>query len=319
MTPSARGVRHGEPSGSDRPVPLDHGEQTVPWRALLAETVGLLREARVEAPSQEARWIIETATGLEGTELLLGLDEPATVRGVAHLDDLVARRRAGEPLQYVLGRWGFRTLDLLCDRRVLIPRPETEQVVEVALAELDQVLLGRPGGHGALVVDLGTGTGAIALSVAVERPGTDVWAVDRSADAVAVARANLAGLGMAGTRVRLVEGSWFEPLPEELRGRVDLVVTNPPYVAAHEDLPPAVADWEPTEALVSGPTGLEAYETLVAGVATWLAPGGAFVAEIGATQAVGVVALVIEAGLVDARVLPDHAGLDRAIVARRPG
>lgn len=293
-------------------------EGTVSWRELLAETVGRLAGARVPAPEAEARWIVEEVTGLEGAELVLGLDEPATVRGVARLDALVDRRVAGEPIQYVLGHWAFRHLDLLCDRRVLIPRPETEQVVEVALAELDRVLVGRPAGHRPLAVDLGTGSGAIALAVATERPGTEVWGVDRSADALAVARANLAGLGMAGTRVRLAEGSWFEPLPLELRGALDLVVTNPPYVGAAEELPASVRDWEPIGALVPGPSGLEAYEALVAEVARWLAPGGVFVAEIGAGQGTAVAGLAVGAGLDAPRVVPDHAGLDRTVVAVRP-
>lgn len=295
----------------------DSDGKTVAWGELLAETTALLAEVGVGAAAQEARWIIETVSGMEGSELMLGFDTPATVRGVAHLDALVARRRAGEPVQYVLGSWGFRTLDLFCDRRALIPRPETEQVVEVALDELDRLLLSRHGDHRPVAADLGTGTGAIALSIAVERPGTEVWAVDRSPEALAVARANLTGLGMAGTRVRLVEGSWFDPLPPELRGGIDLLVTNPPYVAAHEDLPTEVREWEPVDALVPGPTGLEAYEALLAEAAGWLAPGGVFVAEIGTTQAEAVSALAAAAGLVEVHVHQDHAGHDRTIVARR--
>jgi release factor glutamine methyltransferase len=232
---------------------------------------------------------------------------------------MVSRRLAGEPIQYVLGHWAFRTLDLLVDRRVLIPRPETEQVVEAALAELDRVLLGRPAGHRPVVADVGTGTGAIALSLAVERPAVaEVWATDRSADAAAVARANLAGLGRDGTRVRVAEGSWFAALPDDLRGALDLIVSNPPYVAEDERLDASVADWEPVAALVAGPTGLEAYRVLVAGAAEWLAPGGALVVEIGATQGPAVSALATEAGLVDVRIEPDLAGLDRTVVARRP-
>ncbi len=292
-------------------------ERTVSWQELLAETVGRLSEASVPAPEAEARWIVEEVTGLDGAELVLGLGDAATVRGVARLDALVDRRIGGEPIQYVLGHWSFRHLDLLCDRRVLIPRPETEQVVEVALAELDRVRLDRPAGHRSAVVDLGTGSGAIALAMATERPGAQVWGVDRSPDALAVARANLAGLGMAGTRVRLVEGSWFEPLPPELRGAVDLVVTNPPYVGASEDLAPSVRDWEPLDALVPGPSGLEAYEVLTAEVVSWLAPGGAFVAEIGAGQGSAVAVLAADAGLHGVRVVTDHAGLDRAVVGVR--
>jgi len=290
---------------------------TVPWHEFLAETTGRLGAAGVGPAAQEARWLIEEVTGMDGVELILGLDRPATQRGVARLDALVARRLAGEPIQHVLGRWGFRHLDLLCDARALIPRPETEQVVEVALGELDRVSAERPSRHRAAVADLGTGSGAIALSIATERPGTDVWGVDRSAAALAVARANVAGLGMAGSCVRLAEGSWFDALPDDLAGFLDLVVTNPPYVSAGEALPPSVRDWEPLQALVPGPTGLEAYDTVLSEVVRWLAPGGAFVAEIGATQGPDVCALAEEAGLIDVRIEPDLAGLDRVVVARR--
>lgn len=308
-----------EPPSAGGPAPAraaaDDG--TVPWRAFLTETTAELRRFGVSDADAEARWIIEEVSGLEGTDWILGLDEPATQRGVARLDDLTARRRAGEPIQYVLGHWSFRHLELLCDRRVLIPRPETEQVVEVALGELDRLLLSRHGAHEPTAVDLGTGSGAIALSLAVERPVLEVWGVDASADALAVARANLAGTGMAGSRVRFAEGSWFEPLPAGLRGGVDLLVTNPPYIAADEDLDASVRDWEPTDALISGPTGLEAYRVILAEAPSWLAPGGVLVAEIGSTQAAAVAALAAEAGLVDVRVEPDLAGLDRTVVARR--
>src|SRR5690606_30814849 len=137
--------------------------------------------------------------------------------------------------------------------------------VEVALRELDRLAPASP-----RVVDLGTGTGAIALSVAVERPTAQVWATDASADALAVARANLAGIGQAGTRVSLVEGSWFDPLPGDLQGTFDLVVSNPPYVAESDPLPAEVADWEPHEALIPGPTGLEAVEEIVVAAPVWL-------------------------------------------------
>ena len=291
---------------------------TVAWRALWAEAAEQLAATGIEPASVHARWIVEEASGMEGAELLLGLDTPATVRGVAHLDHLIGRRLAGEPIQYVLGHWAFRHLDLLVDRRVLIPRPETEQVVEAALAEMDRVALARPDGHRMTAVDLGTGSGAIALAVATERPGTRVWGTDRSADALAVARANLAGLGMAGSSVRLVEGSWFDALPTELLGRVDLLVSNPPYIRADEVLDPSVAHWEPVDALVPGSTGLEAYEVIVGGAAAWLAAGGVLVVEIGATQGSAVAALAEAAGLVDVRVVPDVADLDRTVIARRP-
>src|SRR5689334_12274015 len=143
---------------------------------------------------------------------------------------MVDRRAAGEPLQYVLGSWGFRSLDVHVDRRVLIPRPETEVVVERALEVIDAV-------GARTVVDLGTGSGVIALSIAMERAAVTVWATDASPDALDVTRANLAGVGRPGTRVRVAQGEWFDALPRELAGGVDVVVSNPPYVAESDVLP----------------------------------------------------------------------------------
>ncbi|MDQ3147820.1 MAG: peptide chain release factor N(5)-glutamine methyltransferase, partial [Actinomycetota bacterium] len=250
----------------------------VTWRALLAETSTLL-----DAP--DALRVVQRASGNEGADWLLGLDGSAPRPALAHLDAMVARRRAGEPLQYVLGCWGFRTLDLYLDRRVLIPRPETEQVVEVALGELRRIGGGDLRERSFTVADLGTGSGAIALSLAVEVVTAAVWATDRSTDALAVARANLAGLGRPGARVRLAEGDWFAALPSELAGTLDLVVANPPYVAAHEVLPSEVAAWEPTGALVAGPSGLEAHERIVAEAPRWLRDGGSLVVELAPRQA----------------------------------
>ena len=217
------------------------------WRDLRHESIERLRAAAVEDPDQEVRWIIERASGRSPAEQVAALDDDTTEREVRFVDQMVARRAAGEPLQYVLGRWGFRTLDLFVDGRVLIPRPETEVVAGLAIDAL--AALDRPG----LAVDLGTGSGAIALAIAAERwPHVEVWATDRSPDALAVAGANLAGLGRRAAVVRLAEGDWFEALPEDLRGRIDVVVSNPPYVATDDPLPPEVADWEPREALVPG-------------------------------------------------------------------
>jgi release factor glutamine methyltransferase len=275
------------------------------WRDLLHEAA-----ARLES-KLEAKRIVERAGGFEPADFHAGLEQPVTTRALAYFDSMVERRCQGEPLQYVVGAWGFRTLDLYVDRRVLIPRPETEQVVEVALAEL------RALGHQSpTVVDLGTGSGAIALSIAVEVPEAHVWATDASGDALAVARANLAGIGRAGARVRLEEGSWFDALPGLLQGRVDLVVSNPPYVADHEVLPAEVAEWEPAAALFSGPTGLESVGAVLADAPTWLARPGAVVIEVAPHQAEAAVALAFEAGFLDAEVRPDLAGRARALVAR---
>lgn len=238
------------------------------------------------------------------------LDEPVPARAVAFARGMVERRAAGEPLQYVLGRWGFRGRELVVDRRVLIPRPETEAVVEVALREIRG--LRRP-----VVVDLGTGSGAIALSVADEVAGASVWATDVSGDALAVARANLAGLGSrAATRVQLRQGRWYEALPDALRGRLDLIVSNPPYVAEGDDLPLEVALWEPEPALVAGPTGLEAIVEIVAGAPGWLRRPGWLVVEIAPHQAAAAEAMAHQAGFGDIRVRPDMTGRLRALVGR---
>lgn len=260
----------------------------------------------------EARRIVERASGREGPDWLLTLDEPVPKRAVPFFDDMVERRAAGEPLQYVLRRWGFRTLDLLVDRRVLIPRPETEVVVEVAIRELRRVDSQRP-----LVADLGTGSGAIALSIAVEVPAAHVWATDASDDALVVARANLAGIGSpAATRVRIVQGRWFDALPGAFRGQFDVVVSNPPYVAADEALPSEVVDWEPRSALIAGPAGTEAIAEVVGGAGAWVSPTGAAVVEIAPHQADAAKAAAHDAGFGDVEVRPDLNGRARVLVAR---
>ena len=284
---------------------------TVTWRELWDETA-----ARIggDAARPRARWLCEEASGYEGTEFADVLDRPATQRTVAALDRMVARYLAGEPLQYVLGSWTFRSVSLMVDRRVLIPRPETEQVVEVALG------LARSSQRPLTLVDLGTGSGAIALSLAAELPltGVTVWATDASPDALAVARANLSGIGRAAANVHVVEGRWFDALPSELRGVVDVIVSNPPYVALTDELDAAVRVWEPLDALLAGVDGLDDVRQIVAGAPAWLRPGGWLVVEIGASQGSAVAALAGAAGLADVTVRPDLAGRDRMLVARRP-
>jgi release factor glutamine methyltransferase len=245
---------------------------------------------------------------------VLGLDDPATQRSVAALDTMVARRHAGEPIQYVLGSWGFRRLDLMVDRRVLIPRPETETVVDVAL----EVLAGRP--LPVAIADLGTGSGAIALALADETPvnGVRIWATDVSAEALDVARANLAGLGRAGAKVRLAEGSWFEALPPWLRGGLDVIVSNPPYVAERDAVDEAVRAWEPAAALFAGADGLDAVRVVTWEAVEWLRPGGVLVVEIGADQGDAAVRLAAAGGLTGVEVRPDLAGRCRVLVARAP-
>jgi release factor glutamine methyltransferase len=269
----------------------------------------------------EARFIVEEVLGARanGADGAVGPADVDTARA------LTARRCAGEPLQYALGHWAFRSLDLLVDRRVLIPRPETEQVVEVALREI-----GQAGPRPLTVVDAGTGSGAIALSLATElalrHPDASVWGVDASPEALAVARANLDRVrrqhGGPVLPVHFVEGNWLDPLPSRLRGAVDLVVANPPYVAGSEwaDLPEDVQH-EPVGALVAadgsdGTPGLADVEAVLSQSLTFLARPGAVVIELAPHQAAAAMRMARAMGYDDVVVEMDLARRPRALVAR---
>ena len=294
------------------------------WGELRRDAEAQLRAMGVSDPGAEAQWMIEAVSGMDSTEQLIESATPVTHRPTAGLDALLARRAAGEPVQYVLGEWNFCGLDLLVDRRVLIPRPETEIVAEIAIREVERLgeRVGTPepwsgGLTQYAVADLGTGSGALALALAASLPDAEVWATDASADALAVVRANVAAAGSMATRLRVAAGSWFDALPAVMRGRLLVVVSNPPYIADDEVLPSSVLDWEPAGALFSGPTGLEAIEHLIATAPDWLDPAGTLVLELAPHQADRAVASAREAGFVDVSVRPDLAGHDRTLVARR--
>jgi release factor glutamine methyltransferase len=281
----------------------------VTWRTLLNETIEVLGER------PQARWICETACGLDGDEFLAELDEPATERMVAQLDAMVARYRAGEPLAYVMGHWSFRTIELMVDRRVLIPRPETEVVAGRALE------LARSFADRRRVVDLGTGSGAIGLSLAAELPimGTEVWLTDYSTDAVDVARANAIGLGRAAANVRVVHGSWFDALPVDVRGEIDVVVSNPPYIADGDaEVAESVLEYEPHSALFAGDDGLDDVRTIARDARDWLRSGGWLVMEIGYQQGDAVKALLEGFGFADVTIANDLTGRPRIAEARNP-
>jgi release factor glutamine methyltransferase len=273
--------------------------------------------ARLAVPL-EARWLVEEVAGFAGAELWRRLDEPAPEAACARLDELVAARAAGVPLGYVLGRVPFCGVELSVRPGVLIPRPETELVVARALAEL-----GRAGVVWPTVVELGTGSGAIALGLAAGAVGAglagiSVLAVERSCAALAVAAENLARHPRLARSIRLVPGSWFAPLPASLAGRVDLVVANPPYVAASEApaLPAEVADHEPHEALFSARDGLEASADILAGAGQVLSPSGLVVLEVAATRASQTARLATTLGWRRVCVHPDLAGRPRVLVCR---
>lgn len=284
---------------------------TITWRRLMADAAQRLADAGFDSSVIEARRLAEEASGYEGGDFLPLLDAEPHERQVAGMERMLQRRLQGVPLQYALGRWSFRGLDLFVDERVLIPRPETEVVAEVAIAEAER-LSEHP-----ICVDLGTGSGAIALSLAADLPGASVWATDVSPDALAVAKANLTGLGQPARRVRMAEGWWFDALDSDLEGNIDLVVSNPPYIADHEELPAVVADHEPVEALFSGPSGLECIEAILDAAPRWLAVPGTVVLEIAPHQVDGSTALARGAGFGDVTVHRDLAGRERVLVARR--
>jgi release factor glutamine methyltransferase len=288
----------------------------------------------------EAKWMVAAAAQLAPGAILSALDSPVSADTVETVTAMADRRAAGEPLQYVIGSWSFRGLEVRVDPRALIPRPETEQVVEVALGELRRLspVMAGPGSEDSLVaVDLGTGSGVIALSLALEgvdpgpgHParaggGLEVWATDTSAPALALAADNLALLARshagAAARVRLAEGSWFAALAPGLAGHVHLVVSNPPYVSAAEwsALDPEVRDHEPRPALVPGSSGLESLEILITGARRWLVPGGSLVLELAPHQAVTVRKMAESAGYREIGLRPDLAGRSRTLVARWSG
>ena len=285
----------------------ENTDATMTWRRLWDETESVIGDR------QHARWLCETASSTDPDEFLASLADTPTTRMVSHLDAMVARYRTGEPLQYVLGSWSFRRLDLNVDTRVLIPRPETEIVAEVALGLAVKIEGER------IVVDLGTGSGAIGLSRADELPldGTTVWLTDASSDALDVARANLAGVGRAARNVRVALGSWFDALPDDLEA--DVIVSNPPYVAVGSaDLEANVGEWEPDGALFAGVDGLDDYRVIVPGAIEYLRPHGWLVLEIGYDQGPAVSALLEQQGYQQIEVRQDLAKLNRVVLAQRP-
>jgi release factor glutamine methyltransferase len=263
-----------------------------------------MEAAGVETPRLDAELLLCEATGSDRAYLASHPEAEVPPPAARLFGEMVRRRLRREPVAYILGRRGFRHLELAVDQRVLIPRPETELLVELAL-EL------RP----ASVLDLGTGSGAIALAVAAELPGCAVTAADTSPAALEVARANAGRLGLAG-RVRFLEGS----LPEEDFG---LILANLPYVAEAEwaSLEPEVTKWEPREALLAGPDGLDAIRRAISDLSSRERDGtrpanGVVALEVGEGQAEPVGALLREAGFLNIETRADLAGIERVVTGR---
>ena len=283
---------------------------------LLDEIAQQLLAAGIEDPEISARRIVEEATGFGFDQHLLADKEPVTRRVISRVDAMSHRRASGEPLQYVIGSWGFRQLDLAVDSRALIPRPETESVAGFGIDALHRMSSG--GESDLLVADLGTGSGAIALSIAQEVPQAQVCATDISEEALSLARSNLAGLGSDAARVSLRHGDWFAALSGELFGKLDLLISNPPYISPDDDLPKVVKDWEPQAALIGGEDGFLHLDILTRQGRNWIRPGGWLVLECGSNQAERLRELAISRGYEAAQIGHDLSGAQRLVAARRP-
>ncbi len=264
----------------------------------LRETTERLDEAGCEAPLVDAEILVAHVLGLKRSDLLLDRSRKLSKAEEKALAAAVARRGAREPLAYVLGEWGFRRLTLDVDARVLVPRPETEVVVERCLARIATVEEPR-------VLDVGTGSGAIALAIADEHPGARVTGVDASAGALEVAGSNVIRTGIA---VELREWDLFTGLPE---GPWELVVSNPPYVLPEEleTLEPEVREWEPRQAL----EGVGATEAVARGARDVLSDRGVLVLEVAAGDAPRIAGLLETLGYVDVRATKDLAARDRVV------
>lgn len=257
------------------------------------------------SPRLDAELLLGEVLGLTRPALIVRGGEPLGPELEQRFASLIERRAAGAPVAYLTGEREFWSLPLTVTPAVLVPRPETETLVERALEHL-------PKGEARTVLDLGTGSGAIAIALALERPAVRVIAVDRSPEALAVARENAARL--APGRIELRLGSWFEPLAQE---RVDLIVANPPYIAANDPVLTTL-EAEPAGALIAGATGLEALMEIIAAAPRHLLPGGALLLEHGAAQAQAVTNALAAHGFVDVHDDLDHAGRPRIAAGHLP-
>jgi release factor glutamine methyltransferase len=254
----------------------------------------------VPSPRVDAEHLVAKALGLTRLDLYLQYDRPLTEAELGAARELVRRRGTREPLAYVLGEWGFRRLTLTTDRRALVPRAETETVVERCLARLEGI-------EAPAVLDVGTGSGAIALAIADEHSGARVTAIDVSAEALALATENAARTGLAD-RVTLLEHDLTSGLPV---GPYELVVSNPPYVQPEEidSLEPEVREWEPRQALV----GSAVTEAVAGGAQSVLRPGGCLVLEVADGRAGEVSSLLASLGFAQVAETPDLAGRQRVV------
>jgi len=299
-----------DPTGA--PQPPAPGE---PWTVLhlVRWSSPWLAERGVERARLDVELMLADALGVERLRLYLEFDRPLVESELAAFRARLRRRAAREPLQYILGETGFRQLRLRTDRRALIPRPETEELAGVVLAWAAEQGVEHP----LDALDVGTGTGAIALSLAVEGPFRRVVATDVSPEALELARENASRVTLQdGVEVEFRVGGLFSPL--RAGERFHVLVSNPPYVSESDwtGLQPEVRDWEPKGALTPGPEGLELLHALVEGAPDHMMPGGLLALEVGVEQAGPLKDRIRNGGrFTDVRVLKDLSGRDRMVLA----
>ena len=298
-------------SSSLSPSPSLSSQRASTVREILKKTETYLAGRGVDGPRLSAQVLLARAVGLDRLGLIMAMDRPLTPGELDVARELVARRGRGEPVAYILGEREFYGLDFAVTPATLIPRPETELFIDRTLALF-------PGGELGAFADLGTGSGCLAVTLAVRFPGAVGLALDKSAEALAVARENARRHGVAG-RVAF-ELADFADLPRRDDG-YGLVVSNPPYVSRVEygECSAEVRDFEPESALVPGETGLEAVPVVARAAFGALAPGGRLLVEIGWQQGAAAAGIVADCGFVDVLVRPDLAGCDRLVEARLPG
>jgi release factor glutamine methyltransferase len=279
-------------------------------RDALVWTAEHFERTHVDDPRRSAEWLLSAATGLSRVELYAHFDRPLSEAERASYREAIERRAAGEPLQYVTGEMPFRHIVLKVRPGVFIPRPETEVLVDEVLAAIEGVA-------DPVVVDLCTGSGAVAISIAHERTDARVYATEIVDATAEVARENAERCGVA-ERVTILVGDLYGSLPEEIRGRVCAVAANPPYVPSADlaDLPAEVGAFEPRIALDGGPDGLETVRRIVADARSWLAPGGLLAIETD-TSTVKTAVNEMAAWYEGAEAIRDLTGRDRVAVGHR--
>ena len=273
---------------------------------IIKRTTGFLEQRGVESARLNAELLIGHALGLKRMQLYLQFERPLTEAELEKIRPLVKRRGAREPLQYIMGETEFSGLKLKVDRRALIPRPETERLIEL--------VIGKMPAPPAAALDLGTGSGAIALALAKAWPEAVVTAVDKSADALALARENAAACGLEG-RVNFIQSDWFGAIPAD--ANFPLIVANPPYLSDEETsaTTPEVRDFEPRTALSAGPDGAAELNRIIRDAKKFLPDGGLLACETGIAQHAALASLATSEGYARVESLQDLTNRDRYLLA----